>query len=181
MELIEQRRVTFSSLGTLLNSQAPGPGPWTPTKEESTMRNHKGVSRVLAGLCGPALLPGLTALTLANSASPATPAAGDIDPIASHASQMLALGRDTFRYDTFGDQVFWSRLLGLEQALRQVSPKAALGVGLKVDSEALPAEVLAALKRGAVNLDDPAVTATLVKLRAVVGVKGFYNPDGSLR
>jgi cytochrome c5 len=37
------------------------------------------------------------------------------------------------------------------------------------------------LKRGAVNLDDPAVTLDLVKRQAVVGVKGFYNPDGSLR
>jgi len=130
------------------------------------------------------LLLSLTALapaTSAPTATPTKPAAGDVDPIAAHSSQMLDEGRATFRYETFGDQVFWSRLLGLDQALRQVSPKTALAVGLKVDAEALPAEVLAALKRGAVNLNDPAVTATLVKLRAVVGVKGFYNPDGSLR
>jgi cytochrome c553 len=154
------------------------------------MRSQEGVSRVLVGLGGSVLLLSLTALAPATgapttapdrSAAPATAAANPIDPIVAHSSQMLDEGRDTFRYDTFGDQVFWSRLLGLDQALRQVSPKAALGVGLKVDSEALPPEVLAALKRGAVNLDDPAVTATLVKLRAVVGVKGFYNPDGSLR
>jgi hypothetical protein len=144
------------------------------------MRHHKGVSRVLAGLGGSALLLGLTALTPATSAPAATPAA-PIDPIAANSSQMLDDGRATFRYDTFGDQVFWSRLLGLHQALPQVSPKTALAVGLKVDAEALPAEVLAALKRGAVNLDDPAVTLDLVKRQAVLGVKGFYNPDGSLR
>ncbi|MEA2693664.1 MAG: hypothetical protein QOJ16_3051 [Acidobacteriota bacterium] len=144
------------------------------------MRNHKGASRVLAGLGGSALLLGLTALTPATSAPAATPAA-PIDPIAANSSQMLDDGRATFRYDTFGDQVFWSRLLGLHQALPQVSPKTALAVGLKVDAEALPPEVLAALKRGAVNLDDPAVTLDLVKRQAVLGVKGFYNPDGSLR
>jgi hypothetical protein len=144
------------------------------------MRNHKGASRVLAGLGGSALLLGLTALTPTTSAPAATPAA-PIDPIAANSSQMLDEGRATFRYDTFGDQVFWSRLLGLHQALPQVSPKTALAVGLKVDAEALPPEVIAALKRGAVNLDDPAVTLDLVKRQAVLGVKGFYNPDGSLR
>ena len=37
------------------------------------------------------------------------------------------------------------------------------------------------LKKGKVNLDDPATTLALLKLDAVVGVKGFFNQDGSLR
>jgi hypothetical protein len=139
------------------------------------MRYREVVSRLLAVLSGAALLVCLTALVPA--ARPADPN----DPIAANSARMLDEGRDTFRYETFGDQVFWSRVLGLDQAIRQVSPKAALGVGLKVDAQALPPEVLAALKRGAVNLDDPAVTRDLLKARAVVGVKGFFNPDGSLR
>lgn len=62
------------------------------------------------------------------------------DPIAAHAGRMIEEGRRTFRYDTFGDQVFWSRTLGIHTALRSVSPRTALGVGLKVDAEALPRE-----------------------------------------
>jgi hypothetical protein len=59
-----------------------------------------------------------------------------------------------------------------------VSPRTALCVGLKVDSDALPNEVVSAIKAGQVNLDDPSVTLTLLKLGAVVGVTGiFNNPD----
>jgi hypothetical protein len=109
-------------------------------------------------------------------ATPATP-----DPVAAHAARMIAEGRNTFRYDTFGDQVFWSRMLGIHDALKTVSPRTALSVGLKVDAEALPQAVLAQLRRGEVNLDDPAVTAALLKLDAVVGLRGFFKPDGTLR
>jgi cytochrome c5 len=116
------------------------------------------------------------------------------DPIATNADRMLAEGRQTFRYNTFGDQVFWSRILGIHQALQHVSPRTALAVGLKVDAEALPPAILAQLdvQRGkataplashskAIDLDDPAVTAELLRLNAVVGVRGFFNADGSLR
>jgi hypothetical protein len=113
------------------------------------------------------------------------------DDIASNAQRMLAEGRQTFRYETFGDQAFWSQTLGIHQALATVSPRTALAVGLKVDSEALPPRLLAQLKGGppdlvashgkAVDLDDPAVTAQLLRLNAVVGLRGFFNPDGTLR
>ena len=59
-----------------------------------------------------------------------------------------------------------------------VSPKTALALGLKVDAEALPADLVAQIKAGKVDLDDPATTAALLKLNAVVGVTGFFNPDG---
>src|SRR5512137_828999 len=87
-------------------------------------------------------------------------------------------GRQTFRYDTFGDEAFWGDTLGLHKAIEGsrfngvgpgVSPRAALGVGLKVDVDALPSTVLDALRTGAVNLDDPAVTLQLLALDAVVG------------
>src|SRR5450432_636883 len=93
-------------------------------------------------------------------------------------------GRDTFRYDTFGDEAFWGDALGIHKAIEGsanggvgpgVSPKTALSVGLKVDSEALPADVVAAITAGQVNLDDPASTLALLKLNAVVGVKGTFN------
>ena len=103
-------------------------------------------------------------------------AAAPNDPIAANAALMVDQGRQTFRYDTFGDQVFWSRILGIHQALKTVSPRTALTVGLKVDSEALPPGLLAHA-----NLDDPAVTAELLRRNAVVGVRGFFNQDGTLR
>jgi len=139
------------------------------------MRYREVLSRLLAGLAGALLLVCLTALV------PTSRPADANDPITANSARMLDEGRDTFRYETFGDQVFWTRVLGLDQAIRQVSPRAALGVGLKVDAQALPPEVLTALRHGKVNLDDPAVTRDLLKSRAVVGVKGFLNPDGSLR
>ena len=73
---------------------------------------------------------------------------------------------------------------------QQVSPRTALAVGLKVDSEALPPGSWPSSRAGpapvashgkAVDLDDPAVTAALLRLNAVVGVRGFFNPDGTLR
>jgi cytochrome c553 len=103
-------------------------------------------------------------------------AAAPNDPIATNAGLMVEQGRQTFRYDTFGDQVFWSRILGIHQALKTVSPHTALAVGLKVDADALPPGILAHA-----NLDDPAVTAELLRRNAVVGVRGFFNQDGTLR
>src|SRR5206468_9778804 len=132
---------------------------------------------------GTLFLLALSPLAPANERTAARQAAPAADPIADHAAQMVAEGRQTFRYDTFGDQVFWSRILGIHQALKQVSPRTALAVGLKVDSEALPPGLLSQLKSGgpvllashakAVNLDDPAVTAELLRLNAVVGLHGF--------
>jgi hypothetical protein len=59
-----------------------------------------------------------------------------------------------------------------------VSPKTALAVGLKVDSKRLPEDVVKALQAGKVDLDDPATTLALLKLNAVVGVKGFFDDSG---
>jgi hypothetical protein len=98
-------------------------------------------------------------------------------------------GRSIFRFDTFGDQAFWGGALQLHRAIEGskfggvgggVSPKTALALGLKVDVTKLPKKVVAALKAGKVNLDDPATTLALLKLNAVVGIRGFFNHDGSL-
>src|SRR4051794_35006400 len=115
-------------------------------------------------------------------------AAGGIDPTVARAGRLIAQGRNVFRYDTFGDQAVWGGVLGLHKAIEGaklggvgpgVSPKTALALGLKVDATKIPAKVAAAIKAGKVNLDDPAVTVTLLKLNAVVGVKGFFT-KGSL-
>jgi hypothetical protein len=110
--------------------------------------------------------------------------------IDSNAQQMLEQGRQIFRFDTFGDEIFWTDKLQLHKAIEGsklggvgggVSPKTALAVGLKVDMDALPATLVEQVKRGEVNLDDPATTLALIKLNAVLGVKGTFNADGSLK
>ena len=87
--------------------------------------------------------------------------------------QTLAAGRQIFRFDTFEDEQFWTDTARMHEVVQKsVSPKTALSVGLKVDADAIPADVAAAIKAGKVNLDDPATTVTLLKLNAVVGLKG---------
>jgi hypothetical protein len=110
--------------------------------------------------------------------------------IETNAHTMLVSGRAAFRDDTFGSESFWGDTLKLHRAIAGaanggigpgVSPKTALAVGLKVDVDALPPAVVQAIARGQVDLDDPATTVTLLKLDSVVGVKGFFNEDGSMR
>jgi mono/diheme cytochrome c family protein len=89
-------------------------------------------------------------------------------------------GQTIFRYDTFGDEQLWTDVLRMHEVLPTVDPKTALAVGLKVDVDALPDGVVAALKAGKVDLTDPAVTVELLRLNAVVGVKGSVNDAGQL-
>lgn len=103
------------------------------------------------------------------------------DAVTDAAAGMLAEGRNTFRFDTFGDEDFWGGTLQLHKAIATVSPATALSVGLKVDAEALPASLVEQVKNGKVDLNDPATTLALLKLNAVVGVTGFFNSDGSLK
>lgn len=79
------------------------------------------------------------------------------DRIIKNAAVTIEEGRNIFRYDTYGDEAFWGDALQLHQAIQGarfggvgpgVSPKTALALGLKVDSDALPAHVLSALRRG---------------------------------
>lgn len=81
-------------------------------------------------------------------------------------------GQAIFRFDTFGDEQLWTDVLRMHEVLPAVPPKTALSAGLKVDVEALPRELIAALQAGQVDLTDPAVTVELLRLNAVVGVKG---------
>jgi hypothetical protein len=86
---------------------------------------------------------------------------------------MVAQGKETFRFDTFGDETKWTDALRLHEVIRTaVDPVTALSVGLKVDSQALPAAVVAGIQNGTVDLKSPDTTVALLKLNAVVGVKG---------
>ena len=97
-----------------------------------------------------------------------------------HARQLVDQGQQIFRFDTFGDEVYWGGQLGLHQFVASISPRQVLDLGLKVDAKALPPALVDAIKNGQVNLDDPAVTVQLVKANAVLGVVGFSNGDSSL-
>ena len=108
---------------------------------------------------------------------------------ARRSADLIAQGRQIFRFDTFGDEDFWGGQLRLHEAIEGeqfggvgpgVSPATALEVGLKVDVRALPQSLRNQLRKGQVDLNDPAVTLALLKLNAVVGVTGFFNDDGSL-
>ena len=133
---------------------------------------------------------GLCIALLASSLIPATAQTGGNEydeAAAEQARRYLEEGRDIFRFDTFGSEAFWGGRLQLHQAIAGeanggvgpgISPEAALGLGLKVDINAIPPEVAEALGRGEVDLADPASTLVLLKANAVVGVTGFFGEDG---
>src|SRR5436305_11409172 len=112
------------------------------------------------------------------------------DQVEANALATLKNGRNIFRFDTFGDEAFWGDTLKLHQAIEGaklggvgpgVSPKTALSVGLKVDIDSLPRNLVEQIEKGRVNLDDPSVTLLLLKLNAVVGLTGSFNPSGTLK
>src|SRR5215469_4801496 len=109
--------------------------------------------------------------------------------IAVNGQKLIEEGRQIFRFDTFGSEAFWGDTLQLHKAIAGeknggvgpgVSPKTALSVGLKVDADALPKELVAQIKAGKVDLNDPATTVALLKLDAVVGLKGIFDKSGKL-
>ncbi|MFI5256850.1 MAG: hypothetical protein ACHQRK_06270 [Gemmatimonadales bacterium] len=90
-----------------------------------------------------------------------------LDPV------LVAQGKDIFRYETFDDERFWTDTARMHEVVASsVSPSLALQVGLKVDADALPQAVKDAIVAGQVDLTSPATTVTLLKLGAVVGLKG---------
>jgi mono/diheme cytochrome c family protein len=93
---------------------------------------------------------------------------------------LVAKGKDIFRFETFGDETFWTDTLRMHEVIEHaVDPTTALAVGLKVDTDSLPPEVVSAIQSGAISLTDPATTVALLKLNAVVGVKGtVQNVNG---
>jgi mono/diheme cytochrome c family protein len=88
-------------------------------------------------------------------------------------AELVAKGKEIFRFDTFGDESQWTDTLRMHEVIRTaVDPVTALSVGLKVDAEALPAAVVEGIRNGSVDLKSPDTTVALLKLDAVVGLKG---------
>jgi hypothetical protein len=174
-------------------SDSKGPGRAVRADYAALVRRRARAAALLAfAACGLFYLSADAVLSQTGrgrGAGAARPSAFD-EQVEGNARRMLEEGRRVFRYDTFGDEVFWSDRLKLQQAIAGakhggvgvgLSPKAALATGLKVDMDALPASLVAQLKAGKVDLDDPATTLALLKLDAVVGVRGTFDGGGRLK
>ena len=122
-----------------------------------------------------AMAVAMSGIAPATQASHVAPTASERDAEARHRE-----GQAIFRFDTFGDEQLWTDVLRMHEAISAVDPATALAVGLKVDVEALPPAVIQALRAGQVDLADPAVTVELLRLDAVVGVKGSVDEAGRL-
>ena len=97
---------------------------------------------------------------------------GSFDEVIQNTSgELFSRGQQIFRFDTFGDERFWSDTLRLHQAVAGasnggvgsgLSPAAALAAGLKVDVDMVPQAILSGIQAGTVNLNDPANTLALI-------------------
>lgn len=85
-------------------------------------------------------------------------------------------GQEIFRFDTFGDEQFWTDTLHMNQVVETgVDPTTALKVGLKVDASVLPVGLL-----GKVDLKSPATTVALLKMNAVVGLQATVDAENHI-
>lgn len=101
-------------------------------------------------------------------------------PLSQQSGNAVA-GRDVFRFETFGNEGFWTDAVRLPQGLAaaKVTPLQALKLGLQVDADMIdPAtkqqlanELMADPSgRSSALLNDPSVTLKLVNAGAVIGV-----------
>jgi cytochrome c553 len=103
------------------------------------------------------------------------PSRGPLNPA------LIADGKSIFRFDTYGDETFWTDTLRMHEVIRNsVSPATALSVGLKIDVDALPTSVKTALQNGTIDVSSPATTVALLKLGAVLGVIGHVDANNTL-
>jgi len=111
------------------------------------------------------------------------------DAIKENSKELFDKGQAVFRFETFGDEIFWTDKLQLHKAIadekhggigKGLSPKEALAAGLKVDLTILPRFLRNKIKQGTF-LDDPWVTLQLLKINAVIGVVGKFEGDGILK
>ena len=145
-------------------SVVPGAGaPKNPVRNPSTgHRPRIANGRMRIGACGMLLM-----LIAACSSEPGQ------KPDSRPDAAVVEQGKQIFRFDTFGDETTWTDTLRLHEVIRTaVDPKTALSVGLKVDAEALPPSVVKGIQNGSISLTSPDTTVALIKLDAVVGVKG---------
>ena len=98
-----------------------------------------------------------------------------------HATGDVALGKQVFRFETFGNEKFWTDAVRLQQGVvaAGVTPIKALQLGLMVDVEALDSATQAAIAAEAKTdlsptnaplLNSPATTIKLINANAIIGI-----------
>jgi cytochrome c5 len=103
-------------------------------------------------------------------------ATGDRPATEEMSSDIVAEGQRIFRFDTFGDEQFWTDTLRMNEVVeKSVDPTTALTVGLKVDADVLPPGLL---KK--VDLKSPATTVALLKMNAVVGIQATVDSNNHI-
>lgn len=111
------------------------------------------------------------------------------DAIKQNSKDLFEKGKAVFRFETFGDEIFWTDQLQLHKAIadekhggigKGLTPQQALDAGLKVDLAILPKFLRRKIKQGKF-LDDPWVTLQLLKVNAVVGVVGKFDGNGNIK
>ena len=106
---------------------------------------------------------------------------GAAQQMTAQQTALAAQGKQIFRFETFGDETKWTDQLRMHEVIRTaVDPLTALKVGLKVDADALPPAVVNGITDGSVDLSSPATTVALLKLDAVVGLKGTVESVGGV-
>jgi hypothetical protein len=101
------------------------------------------------------------------------------------------LGQTVFRFETFGNEGFWTRVLQLPQGLNEVTPRKLLELGVSIDSERVAPAMLASLAAelktdmspvNAPMLNSPATTEALLEAGAVIGLPAINvaAPNGKL-
>jgi len=150
-------------------------------KALTATRTGIGITMLVVGALG---IGSLVRVHAQNADQSTATTSAPLDAASVNALQQVHAGRNTFRFDTFGDEDFWGGQLQLQRAIEGerlggvgngISPSEALKLGLKVDLESLPPTLVAALRAKQVNLNDPATTVALLKLNAVVGLKGIFS------
>jgi mono/diheme cytochrome c family protein len=83
-------------------------------------------------------------------------------------------GQAVFRYDTFGDEQFWTDTAGLHQVVdKEIQPLEALSLGIKVDIDRL--NLLQFILHNPLGTSG---TRELLRQNAVVGLKATFDKDG---
>ncbi|MDQ3516854.1 MAG: hypothetical protein M3466_00430 [Gemmatimonadota bacterium] len=94
------------------------------------------------------------------------------------------LGREVFRFETFGNERFFTDALRLPAGMvaAAVTPRQLLALGVSIDIEAVPAAIRALLTSAPASvLDDPAMTIALINANSAVGLPiKDSNGDGVL-
>jgi mono/diheme cytochrome c family protein len=92
-------------------------------------------------------------------------------PVVKPSTDLERQGREIFRYDTFGDEQFWTDTARLHEIVeRQIQPLEALGLGLKVDMDRL--NLAKFLIHNPFGISG---TKELLRENAVVGLKAEFE------